>query len=483
MTLTAGMDSVEARPTPDSALQRKGDNTTSVIPFNQQEFNNLSHPTAMEFNPYTYKVTPELLDHLGKFVKDPKKFIQDTQKQYDPQSIQKREQRQEQRQQLAKKAQEALKSVRKLFEEIPGKESSETNRMKLDEGAERLTPDKIDPEVWRNVRKMLTEKMPISDQQSNTRRDLNDNTGTPIVLVHGITGSGWDLGPWGYNSDAGSNCNDNYWGEAIKYLTDRGYSKSNIHTVKFYTGDTNCDVDLHNKAYQDKCNSFSPGSEGTNNEDLNHVSCLLAQYLNQNFAGGKKVILVGHSMGGNIIRNTMHLAETQGGYQGMPKDIGHVTDAATFNSPHAGVNDDGYTACGGCTQIMQLTGDDPFMKELTKNAQNPQTSAGFTQWTVVGSECDPYVGSSLNPDGAATAIAMDASHAIMYTHGGSPDACYDHSSALGDSSTKNDATLYYCDTNNPTGNPCGTNYQNNAKWKKTTTGSRGLQTLYGSVGR
>ncbi len=374
--------------------------------------------------------------------------------------------------------------MRKLFEEIPGKESRETDLGQLDKGTERLTPEKIDPEVWNNVRKMLTEKMPISDQQSNTRRGLNDNTGTPIVLVHGITGSGWDLGPWGYNSDAGSNCNDNYWGTTIKYLTDRGYSKSNIHTVKFYAGDTNCDVDLlHNKAYQDKCNSFSPGSEGTNNEDLNHVSCLLAQYLNQNFAGEHNVILVGHSMGGIIIRNTMHLAETQGGQHGMPKDIGHVTDAVTFNSPHAGVNDDGYTACGGCTQIMQLAGDDPFMKELTKNAQNPQTSAGFTQWTVVGSECDPYVGSSLNPDGAATAIAMDASHAIMYTHGGSPDACYDHSSALGDSSTKNDATLYYCDTNNPTGNPCGTNYQNNAKWKKTTTGSRGLQTLYGSVGR
>jgi hypothetical protein len=63
--------------------------------------------------------------------------------------------------------------------------------------------------------------------------------------------------------------------------------------------------------------------------------------------------------------------------------------------------------------------------------------------------------------------------------------CYDHTHALGDNNPTNDATLYYCDTTPNV--PCGTDYQNQAasvtNWKKTTTGSHGLQTLYEAVGR
>ena len=172
--LAAGMSGVEARPEPSgSALQSKGnDNTTGLHP---QEFNNLSHPTALEFNPYTYKVTPELLDHLRKVgVPDPEQHIRNVQQQ--EQNINKREQRMRRLAEKARENPDVLESVRKLFEEMPGKESSETNRMKLDKGTERLTPEKIDPEVWKSVGRMLTEKTPISDQQNDvTRRELNDN--------------------------------------------------------------------------------------------------------------------------------------------------------------------------------------------------------------------------------------------------------------------------------------------------------------------
>jgi hypothetical protein len=65
--------------------------------------------------------------------------------------------------------------------------------------------------------------------------------------------------------------------------------------------------------------------------------------------------------------------------------------------------------------------------------------------------------------------------------------CYGHTQALHDSKHPNDATLFYCDTNDPTGNPCGKDYQNKAatvtQWKRTTTGSHGLQTLYEGVER
>ncbi len=127
-----------------------------------------------------------------------------------------------------------------------------------------------------------------------------------------------------------------------------------------------------------------------------------------------------------------------------------------------------------------------FMRSNHSWSQNPQTSAGFTQWPVVGSECDQVVNVLGNPDGAANAIAMQASHAIMYTHGGTPDACYDHTAALGDSSPTNDATLYSCDAMTVLG--CGTNYKDSngnavPGWTLTTSGLRGLQILYEAVGR
>ncbi len=299
------------------------------------------------------------------------------------------------------------------------------------------------------------------------------------MLVHGITGP--DFPGMSNGVDCGGNSEGGgYWGDAINYLSNQGYAE--ILTVQYYAGDTNCDVNLHTGAYQSYCDSWVPGNEGTNNEDLNHVSCLLANYLNLNFAGGKPVILVGHSMGGIIVRNAVSLVDNFGGQSGIPNDIGDVTDAVTFNSPHSGVNDIGNWACGGCTQVTQLTADDPFMIALGNTGQNPQTSAGFTQWTVVGSECDPYVGSSVNPDGAATAIAMQASHAIMYSNQDST-TCYSHTSALGDSSTANDAAFYYCDTNDPTGNACGINYEGGTNWQFTTGGPHGLQLLYDAVGQ
>jgi plasmid maintenance system antidote protein VapI len=182
----------------DTALARRdggsrnGDNAT-VLHLDQKGLPHLSNQTNLEHN--LSKVTPELLDHLGKFVENPEQFIQNAQQQLE-QDIQKQAQRQEMRR-LAEKAQEnpkILESVKKLFEEIPGKEGRETDRRKLDKGTERLTPDKIDPEVWRNVRKMLTEK----------RRNLDDNSGTTIVLVHGFTG--WESD----ESSNGVDCNGGY---------------------------------------------------------------------------------------------------------------------------------------------------------------------------------------------------------------------------------------------------------------------------------
>ena len=128
------------------------------------------------------------------------------------------------------------------------------------------------------------------------------------------------------------------------------------------------------------------------------------------------------------------------------------------------------------------------MNNLEQNAQNPQTPAGFTQWTVVGSECDIVVNAPDNAAGASGAIAMQASHAVMYSQLDSA-TCYDHSQALHDSKHPNEATLFYCDTSDPVNSPCGLTYEQYMGtlaapgWVKTKTGPDGLQVLNNAVGQ
>ena len=151
--LAAGMSGVEARPEPSgSALQRQGhDNTTGLThAFNQQEFNNLSHPTALEFNPYTYKVTPELLDHLRKVgVPDPKQHIRNVQ-----QGIYDGETSSEQREQ---------------------EKPLSSNEKKIAAMRALMEKAKTDPEVMGRARKLLAESRPPSEQESSEleRRQLN----------------------------------------------------------------------------------------------------------------------------------------------------------------------------------------------------------------------------------------------------------------------------------------------------------------------
>jgi pimeloyl-ACP methyl ester carboxylesterase len=459
----------------DTALAHRGNNkTTERHPgIDQKGLPHPSNQTDLERN--LSKVTPELLEHLGTFVKNPEQFIRNVQKR--DHNLQKRDQKREQRQEMRRLVEEArehpevLESLRKLFEEMPEQKSSETSRIKRDLGTERLTPEKVPPEVWESVRKMLTE-----------RRELNDNTGTTVVLVHGF-----EISPAGViysGAQEGANCNDGYWGDAIKFLAENGFH--NVQTVGFYSGDQNCDVDLHDAAFQNRCIAYSAGSEGSLNEDIAHISCLLAQYLNQNFAG-QNVILVGHSMGGIIVRNMMYQVQEQAGLYDMPSDIGKVTHAVTFNSPHAGVADVANVGCGGCTQLRELQGSSDFMQNLVQNAQNPQLPGTNTEWTVVGSECDQWLGLGINPDGPATAIAMDANHAIMYSkeNSASSGICYDHGSGLHDSGPTENAILYRCDRIGLV--PCGTDYQNQdatvTNWKRTTTGARGLTALDEAVER
>jgi hypothetical protein len=307
----------------------------------------------------------------------------------------------------------------------------------------------------------------------------------PIVFVHGYKPNKNPLVPARRGSPDGHDC-QNYWGDAMKFLSDRGYS--DLRTVKYYSGDTNCQngndegiysSDLHDDLYITACLDYPSGkadNEGTNDESLYHLSCLFAQYLYHNF-GNRSVILVGHSLGGVLMRETMYQMQENAGKSPYPPTIGHVTEAITFNTPHAGPKDFlAILACGGCRNGAEVKADSELMQELRNYGRNPQTSAGWTSWTAIGSECDPVMP-------AKSSIDMDASHAVVYAYDETHNTCYDHSAALHDTRVVQDAAQFYCDTTDPGNSPCGTDYKQarSSTWRSRVNGFRGIEQLYNQI--
>jgi hypothetical protein len=111
-------------PSTDLALRENGNGNDKTMALHPSSEGALSRPQR-EFNPDN--VTPEVLKQMG--VKNPEQFIRNVQKL--EQNLQQREQKRVQRQEMrriveeAQKNPEVLKSLRKLFEEMPGKKSCE----------------------------------------------------------------------------------------------------------------------------------------------------------------------------------------------------------------------------------------------------------------------------------------------------------------------------------------------------------------------
>ena len=120
-----------------------------------------------------------------------------------------------------------------------------------------------------------------------------------------------------------------------------------------------------------------------------------------------------------------------------------------------------------------------FMRSSHSWSQNPQTSAGFTQWTIVGCECDLLVS-------PVSAISMNADQAVVYSTRGKSDntydnMCYDHGDALHDGNVINNALQYTCNTDDPANSPCGTAYASTSGPWTVGQGPRGLQELYNAA--
>lgn len=251
-----------------------------------------------------------------------------------------------------------------------------------------------------------------------------DNRSKPIIYVHGLDAFG----------TAGTDCN--MWNTMQSRLASWGQTGTAVK-LKYYTGDTNCSHSLdhhgsHTKHYSSDAHDGA-GTSHTADASIRHLGYHFAWYVYDHFSSvGVPVDLVGHSMGGLIIRYA--LAQTQLHHPDFPPYL-YVEDVVTLGTPHQGSNWSGW--CFLALECNEIFPSSSFMSWLATNAQNPQGQGG-TDWTTIASYDDTYVS-----EGSGT--GMDATHKIRYL--GSMNI--EHSDYYNDTSDTRDADVEYWDRPGP----------------------------------
>lgn len=285
----------------------------------------------------------------------------------------------------------------------------------------------------------------------------------PVLLIHG----------WNMNNGLG--CKDSTtFGTINSYFSSQGYTYTRC--LKYYLGDYNYDNSLRDDDYH--CTGWFPGNEGTNNEDIRHLSCVLAWWMWEHPA---PQAVIAHSMGGILIRQA--LFDTP--YVTAFPPYLQVTDVATAGTPHNHGLIDGaagvyiWKGCTSpCLQVNQMQASNGVMQWLNSLdirggfGRNPQGSGG-TDWTTIGSNQDSALAwcVSSEPRGAPYQVTNycgympGATHFVVYL-GGYP--VYDHGGYLTDANTAFDANVAYSDSN-ATG------------WVVTTSMAHSINTMYHAI--
>lgn len=249
----------------------------------------------------------------------------------------------------------------------------------------------------------------------------DSNAATPVVYVHGYNPSG-----------NGSDCNN--WTNTQNFLTSNGFTGPQV-TLKYYYNDVNCGVDLNNFGSQ---SVHYPGGqvngENSNNTDIRHIGYQFAWYIYNTYtAKGQNVGVVGHSMGGLVIRYALY--RVAAGDPDFPPSL-LISNIVNFASPHNGANI--AALCSVQTiECNQMTPGSTFLGDLNANGQNPQGTGG-TDWTLMGSDFDTTVS-----DDSAT--SMTANHKVRYA---SSDLIQ-HSDYYNKTQTTMDASLSASDNGSP----------------------------------
>lgn len=195
----------------------------------------------------------------------------------------------------------------------------------------------------------------------------------PVVFLHG------------YN---GTRCTGD-WRELLLDMRAAGFT-GHFYVVRYLSSDTACDLsgipNASNASLFDYGSHGSvyghAGSEHDHDTDIRHLAWHLANFLREHIPDDPAVDVVGHSMGGLMIR----FALAKEGIGDWPRL--NVEDTVTLGTPHNGVH---FSKWIGSVQGQQMEPDSFFIRWLKDRAMNPQGVDG-TDWTVLGSLGDLIVG-------------------------------------------------------------------------------------------
>lgn len=243
-----------------------------------------------------------------------------------------------------------------------------------------------------------------------------------VILVHGY-------------SDALGDCPGrdvaSFWERTRTEIATRlGMAEALVLPVSFYACDTH-GVDITGSRrgtdfpLTPTTGTTRPRVAYTTDTSIVRLARDLAWFIHNQFTRrGETVDVLGHSMGGLVIREA--LRRVQAGARGFPRSAA-VRRVLTISTPHLGRE----YACARNTQCEQMSPSSAFIDRLQRNAA-PQ-GAGGTRWFAMGTRgvlvgnvpCDGIT------DRSATAVAGVS---LIYTK-----PCYRHKTYLYDDSDARDA--------------------------------------------
>lgn len=218
----------------------------------------------------------------------------------------------------------------------------------------------------------------------------------PVIFIHGLNRS----------DTAGSNCAKDF--TPMRRAFRRWGHDGRFTAVAYYRFDRNCNHWIahhgrHRRHFGGDAEHYDAGGHSANT-DIRHLGFHLARYIWSHYSKrGREVDVVGHSMGGLIIRYA--LAQTQRGEAGFPPRL-LVDDVVTMGTPHGGAR--WYAIGCRYDQCGQMQAGSDFLVWLENNAWNPQ-GAGGTDWSTFGSDDDNAVAAD-----RAAATARDRSPVSDY---------------------------------------------------------------------
>jgi len=196
------------------------------------------------------------------------------------------------------------------------------------------------------------------------------------------------------------------WSDMTNALRDWGWCGP-IETVAFYEKDEDFTVSVD--GHGDHLEHFQGGDhrDHSASTDVRHIAYHWAWMVHDLFTmHGESVELVGHSMGGLIIRYA--LARVHAGDREFPKRLA-IENVISLGSPHQGTRSWRARLCRVFLkkQCRQLRPGSDFIEWLRVHAQDPGQLGGV-DWTTIGSRDDRVV----KPHDSM--LAINAMHKVMY---------------------------------------------------------------------